>query len=39
MKRFPIFSIILIVALTMTVVSTVSHALTNKVILNIEGMT
>ncbi len=39
MKRFPIFSILLIVALTMTVVSTPGHAVTNKVILQIEGMT
>jgi hypothetical protein len=39
MKRFSIFSILLIVALTIMVVISPGHAVTNRVILQIEGMT
>lgn len=39
MKRFPIIIILLMIFLTSMVVSAPSHAVTNKVILQIEGMT
>ena len=39
MKRFPIIAVLLLTGLIMLVVSAPGHSVTNRVLLQIEGMT